>query len=130
MHDQKITNPPERGDCLIACILSVLGLPYDARGDAFRERMDQIVDANGDWIAALDCFAIGMGKRFRFDTMPSAVPPGILTIAGGASPRGCAAGHAVLVRGGGSEVVHDPHPSKAGIVGDAVSWFWFEDIAA
>jgi hypothetical protein len=129
LHDQKITEPPERGDCFIACTLAVLNLPYDDRGDALRVLMDMVVDKNENWVVAMDLFAVGLGKRFRFDTLPSAVPD-VPTIAGGTSPRGCKAGHSVVVQGGGSRVLHDPHPSRAGLVGEPHFWCWFEDLSS
>lgn len=128
--DQKVVEPPERGDCMIACVLSVLRQPYDAAGDALRDLMDKIVERKGDWLTALDAYAIGMGYRLKWATAPQDVPPGVYTIAGGPSPRGCKAGHAVVMRGAGPDVRHDPHPSRAGLSGEPDTWWWFEPITA
>lgn len=44
-------------------------------------------------------------------------------IMSGPSPRNPQVHHAVVAHG--NEIVHDPHPSRAGLVGDANEW-WYE----
>lgn len=126
--DQKVTDPADKGDCFIACILTVLGLPYDDRGDTLREEIRRLVQGRQRWTTFLEGFALGQGTLLRVDTVPEEVPADALTIAGGPSPRGCKPGHAVVMRGIGPEVLHDPHPSRAGLAGPPEEWWWFEPI--
>jgi len=56
------------------------------------------------------------------------VPADRFIIAGGDSPRGCKSGHAVIVVGPTSLAYFDPHPSRAGLSGEAQEWYWFDRI--
>lgn len=125
--DQKITEPPERGDCMIACICTVLEIPYDSTVDALREEIDRIVERRGNWFEFLRAWALGRGYTLHAETVPEKVPPFVRTIAGGESPRGCKAGHAVVCYGA-EQLLHDPHPSREGLHRSPTDWMWFEPI--
>jgi hypothetical protein len=125
--DQKVVEPPERGDCMIACICTALEIPYDATMDALRTEIDRIVARRGDWFTFVTAWALGRGYTLHVETVPENVPPFVRTIAGGPSPRGCKAGHAVVCYGH-DQLLHDPHPSRAGLSGPAEDWMWFEPI--
>lgn len=119
----------KRGDCMIACISTVFGEPYSAVYDSFHEMMNRLAESrSGAWLIALEAFAIGRGFRLKWDTVPQNVPYNAMTIAGGPSPRGCKSGHAVVMLGTGPAIIHDPHPSRAGLAGDVEEWLWFEKI--
>lgn len=122
--DQKIIEPPDRGDCMIACLATVLGEPYDERFDALREEIDRVVADRGDWLTVLQRFCKGLGVVPVIETSPDDVPRFTLAIAGGPSPRGCRVGHAVVVIDG-YRMLHDPHPSRAGLAGPIEYWIWF-----
>jgi hypothetical protein len=90
------------GNCLEACVASLLGLS-----------IEKVPDFGVDgWHAALCSFlnARGMYPLQFQSNGGDAGPPGYHII-GGQSARGP---HAVVGRG--SVIVHDPHPSRAGLV--------------
>lgn len=139
--DQKIVDPNKTGDCFYACIATVLQIPYDEKldelfnsiemetgsGSCFGEA-ESYTHAGGCWMSAVSGFAFACGYRFKMDTCPDGVPLDVHTIAGGPSPRNCKRGHAVVVRGTGPTVFHDPHPSRDGLSGPIEEWYWFEKI--
>ena len=130
--DQKITDE-RRGDCMIACIATVLGVDYDWRLDLLRESIEFLATQRqfgGRWFDYLQGWALGCGYHLRFETVPDEVPVDALTIAGGPSPRGVKAGHAVVMVGAGPKVLHDPHPSRDGLAGDPDDWMWFDRVSA
>ena len=90
-----------RGDCLRACVASILELaPLDVPDFSL---------FGWNWIQAMVLYA----------DIEVAVPGDVggYWIAGGMSPRGIQ--HAVVYLGG--EMAHDPHPSRAGLVGNVES---------
>ena len=103
------------GDCFRACVASLFDLPAltvphfvaDPRGEHCW------MHAVNEWADARDMFY----TIFRDDPI---VPPkgGALVIASGKSPRGDF-GHSVICHldYGPLRLIHDPHPSRAGIVG-------------
>ncbi len=97
------------GNCLQACVASVLDLPLDAvpHFSAFLW-----------WPEALRLWAKGEGWEVKGET--TSTVPDRLCIVGGVSPRGFA--HVVVGQHG--RVVWDPHPSRAGLttIRD-VTWF-------
>lgn len=104
------------GDCLSACIATLLDLPLDEV---------PVFVASPTWYC--DCVrwldARGLALillHFSPGTWPWHPPDNLPLIVGGQSPRG-PWGHAVvgIWRGGAMEVLHDPHPSRDGIIGDA-----------
>lgn len=78
-------------DCLRACLATVTGRSYE---DA--------PDDTGDWRA----------KAIEFINTRQTIG---LVIGIGESPRGCKGGHAIVCYPDGT-LVHDPHPSRAGVV--------------
>jgi hypothetical protein len=67
-----------------------------------------------DWFAAFVAWLRPLGfyaATFAIGTRPEDWKPAGFYILGGQSPRGS---HAVVARG--DEVVHDPHPSRAGLL--------------
>lgn len=107
---------PNEGDCLMACVASILeisladlpeirrehesdGKWYNVLQDALRLRGFAVVDLWGD-------------HHENTEKYPAISPPGY-TIAVGESPRGEGT-HAVVALDGA--IVHDPHPTRSGIV--------------
>lgn len=116
------------GDCMTACLASLLDLPYEAV-PLFRE-----IEADGSeqWFSVLWKFLKDNGYSFtgtwyhsvQLTTGPEIHPfeelrersNGVngLFLAGGPSPRFPGVSHAVLIDGYGN-LVHDPHPSRQGV---------------
>lgn len=111
--DQTRFGDPD-GNCLSACLASLLELPLDEvphfTGEGWRHRLDEWLAARGQWVLAfappepssLDDAAAWLDAAVRG-----------YAIVSGRSPRGLL--HATVWRGG--ELVHDPHPSRAGLLG-------------
>lgn len=100
--DQTVFGDPT-GNCFSACVASLLGLS-----------IEDVPWFNGhaDWYAAFRAWLRPRGYypvTFRLD---SAWRPDGYAITGGRSPR--ATSHAVVTLG--LDVVHDPHPSREGLV--------------
>ena len=106
------------GDCLSACFATVLDLPlaevpvFVAEPDYYRA-MVRWLDARGLALVMLQFF----------EGWPWIPPDNLPLIVGGPSPRGTPEtpmNHAVIAiwRGAGMEVLHDPHPSRAGLAGE------------
>ena len=92
-----------RGNCLQAAVASILDLPLAA--------VPNFMDADsahGFW-AAYEEFLRARG--FEYIELPGNHCPDCFYLASGSSPRGVK--HAVIMRDG--KLVHDPHPSRAGI---------------
>ena len=115
--DQRvIAHTPEAvGDCLSACLASVLDLSLD---DV------PVFVAEPDWYGACCRWLEARGLaliylHFAPGSWPWLPPTNLPLVVGGQSPRG-PWGHAVvgIWREGAMEVLHDPDPSRAGIVGD------------
>lgn len=115
--DQRViaSTPEAPGDCLSACVASVLDLPLDEV---------PLFAAMPDWLGAFTRWLDARGLAlvylaFGKDEWPWLPPRDLPLIVGGQSPRG-PWGHAVIGiwRDGAMEVLHDPHPSRAGILGD------------
>jgi hypothetical protein len=118
--DQEFIHKPEEGqhgDCMRACIASVLDLPI-AKVPNFAQ-----LDADGEgnyWIMLAE-FCRGHGYSFvtmqgRFVWSEDA----IYHVISGPSPRIKGGHHAVVGRNG--QVFFDPHPSRAGLAGDPDDW--------
>lgn len=105
----------DAGDCLSACLATVLDVPLDEV---------PVFVAEQDWFGSLTSWLDGRGfalvfLQFSAGSWPWIPPSGLPLVVGGPSPRG-AFGHAVVAEWGddGMRVVHDPHPSRAGLGGD------------
>lgn len=94
------------GNCLAACIASVLEVSLDSVPNYISEP---------DWEERYDDLLSGWGYRLQsltWDEITSQRLRGCWLIGGGKSPRGIE--HAVLIMDG--EIVHDPHPEGGGLV--------------
>lgn len=101
----------EKGNCYPVAIASLLGV--DAGRVPNFIRADDYVDETAAWLAerglaiiGFECNPVEHVEQWR---------DRVTTIASGRSPRGDWQ-HAVLWRGG--KLLHDPHPSGDGIVGE------------
>lgn len=122
--DQEFVHRPDigqHGDCQRAVIASLLELPII-------EVPHFLQDAQGDsvlYYEALQRFCRQHG--FVYLTVPARSgvaffgnKNNIYHEISGPSPRGNGVYHAVV--GCNGEVVHDPHPSRAGLAGDPATW--------
>lgn len=108
----------EFGDCFRACVATLLDLPA-LEVPHFCRRPDPAVQwlkRTQDWLARRGLLYV------EVNAVPWAYlqrPRRPLVIAGGKSPRG-AFGHNVVgeISRDGFRLVHDPHPSRAGLVGE------------
>ena len=108
----RFSSPGVHGNCFLACITSITGIPLEV--------IDHIDGSKQNWFQLL--YPIWWEHGFKFAgslTDPDRIlsyTPGIdgFYIVGGESPRGVAAGHAVVFKAG--EMVHDPHPDGTGIL--------------
>jgi hypothetical protein len=99
------------GNCMAACVASVLEIPLEEIPDIRGDRQYAVLAV---WLASrgLGMLSLGFDKPLPTDCK-GAWPWGTgFTIMGGKSPRGDFE-HAVIGHHG--RMVHDPHPSRAGI---------------
>jgi len=100
------------GDCYRACICSLL--------DISDEGIENFVE-NSDYPMNVVTFLNGKGFRLRHNTeQPKDIE---FYIASGISPRGVR--HSVIYSNG--QLVHDPHPSNAGVIPDLYLWLESRD---
>ena len=115
------------GDCMTACIATLLDLPYDVV--PFFSKIQQETGVN--WFQTLTEFLEDQGYEFKgsyyngpWDEL-AAISEGVggFYVAEGPSPRGpqVKGGHCIVVHGDGS-IAHDPHPSREGLVGTKSVW--------
>lgn len=117
-YDQKILSDPENnivGDCYRACLASLIPVPYDNiphfaelySHDMFREAREWLID--NYHIYTLDIYL----NDSQIDMF---IIPESNCLIFGKSPRN--GRHAVIgkVNGWGIEIIHDPHPSRAGLL--------------
>lgn len=107
------------GDCQRAVIASLLDLPIsevphflaesDRTAVGFYSLIDDFLEAHGYEMAwhATPTYHLRKGQDIYHQIS-------------GPSPRGNGTWHAVVGLNG--EIVHDPHPSKAGLAGDSSEW--------
>lgn len=126
--DQSVLRPPTDlsgppGDCFAACIASILELPLKAVPRPGVEDRYDWDKPGGYWerIGLWLCHEQGFyiletpGPHQPFVTSMSANLREEYWIACGPGPRGC--NHCVVVQG--TTMVHDPHPSREGLLRDA-----------
>lgn len=118
--DQQFVHDPENGqhgDCMRACIASLLELPI-----ADVPHFAQIdAEGKGDFWFAVTAFC--RSKGYAFVTMRGRFvwsEDPIYHVIAGPSPRGNGVYHAVVGLNG--QVHFDPHPSRAGLAGDPSGW--------
>ena len=112
--DQSVLGAPF-GNCLEACFASLVGVPIDAVPDPRRvhspARVRVAIRKRLPWIR---CWLNARGLDLAWGR---GFPPRVVArgwwIAGGPAERGH--GHAVVYAG--ALLVHDPHPSRAGLLG-------------
>lgn len=115
--------PDERGDCVRACITSILGLPIDAvpniHGEGWWDRLQEAVGKLGYAVALLDV---------RFEPPPVYWIASVPSLNLGPEPDGQEALHSVVCRG--YELVHEP--GIGGRLYDGASWtkVWNDDKVA
>ena len=105
--DQTILYEPGgtvRGNCTEAAVASLLGLPLDAVPDFRANSLQPYL-----FWSAFRRFVRSQG--FEPMMLPGDHMPDVLYLASGRSPRGVS--HMVVMREG--RLIHDPHPSRAGI---------------
>jgi len=115
--DQEFVHDPsinQHGDCFRACLASVLEMP--------REEVPHFAqEANGVahifWNNAMDWLE---ARGWEYVHSPTWKPHEWFHFISGPSPRGNGVTHMVVGLNG--EVVHDPHPSRAGLSGDRSMW--------
>lgn len=123
------TSADGRGDCLRACVASILELPIEAVPDFSADGSYTIgaiawLQARGYQVLSVQWSGDG------YDHSQYLSCPQGYAVLGGKSPRtypdGSRAGHAVVGRANGwnFRIDHDPHPSRAGIVGQVESVVW------
>lgn len=114
--DQTVVGFPG-GNCFSACVASILGLtladvPY-FMGDAPMDEPDGgWFDRFADWLEPHGFYPV----FFRLDDQGLWRPPGLHILSGRSprAPEGKDWQHSVVARR--REIVHDPHPSRAGIL--------------
>jgi len=117
--DQEFLHLPnigQQGDCLRACIAMVLELPIGVV-----PHFAQLHQESGPFWNAVYDWLEERGYSWRWLTSQNALQFGVdqCSIISGPSPRGNGY-HAVV--GVGRIIIHDPHPSRAGLSGDSATW--------
>lgn len=109
----------ERGNCYSACVASILGLPLENVPNFCAIDDDWFVKAN-EWLHE-NCGVVVLSFSGEDPLVNHQQEYGesVVYIATGRSPRGDWH-HSVLWKNGC--VLHDPHPSRAGIVGRPIEW--------
>lgn len=124
-----------RGDCLRACIASILDLAITEVPN-FIEQDDRGPSHPAlQWLERRGLAAIridwtgrsGFTSQQFFQTVPSM--DNVYCVVGGVSPRSTESAkryHAVVGRASGYkiDIVHDPHPSRAGLIGNPLFAMW------
>lgn len=104
---------PGIGNCFSACVASVLEVPLDEVPNFCEGQAADWYDRFMAWLRPRGFYAITCKIGGRPGEPDGGWYPEGIHIAGGKSPRyDCL--HAVVARG--SDVVHDPHPSRAGVL--------------
>jgi len=98
------------GNCFAACVASILEVQIDQVPDCRPQARKLWYDRLNDWLRGFDL-------QLCFGEVPPCAEA--FVIATGPGPRGCR--HAVVWRNG--KMVHDPHPSRAGL--ERMEEYWF-----
>lgn len=108
-----------RGNCLAACVASILDLDISEVPN-FRLSPDAW-ESMQEWLSlrGLCAVRVSLGSIVR-------AKPGLSCIVTGNSPRNPVL-HAVVGRWDGESavIIHDPHPEKTGLIGDALFLTFF-----
>ena len=119
------------GNCLMACVASILEVDLDALPDLFEECCTPLDDGegvtwdDGNWWDVLQQSVRAHGWEAVYRGDHPEQHPGGYAIAGGPGGRafdeqGEDVGHCVVYVDG--EMVHDPHPDKTGLSGPIEDW--------
>jgi hypothetical protein len=102
---------PPRGNCLAACVASLLELPIEEVPNFCAA--EQWLEGYISFLREHGCDLVS-NRYFPDGPFPEDLGSGIggLFIAAGQSPLGV--NHAVIIDGRGN-LIHDPHPSRAGV---------------
>lgn len=120
--DQQIMHDPDNGvygDCMRACIASLLEVSLEQVPHFYRDG-DEYFDFYLNQFLAENGLSAVSFNYFDITHAPKAVNgvTNIYYIVSGQTSRGTY--HAVI--GCNGEIVHDPHPSKTGLIGDESTW--------
>lgn len=110
---QHLHTPTTPGDCYSAVLATLLDLPLSAV-PYFAAQHQHSPHAFYD---AVETYLASQGYAVYYHATPA---PGEYHILSGTSPRDPTLHHAVVARDG--IIVHDPHPSRAGLSGDPRQW--------
>jgi hypothetical protein len=106
--DQTVMNNDEeglRGNCAQAAIASILAVPLEQVPNFI-----ELTETATEFWDAIEAFLKSHGYLVEYGS--ESYRPPIVYLASGTSPRGLA--HMVVMYG--EELLHDPHPSRAGLV--------------
>ena len=136
--DQTVVDPVI-GNCWSACLASLLEIsleevPHFATApDVWEDRQGRGVT----WLTATLDWLNSKGLKAKWKSLPEAhllpyeeynrgIPVGVPVILSGHSLRyeGCLHATIAVFDGKAFTMLHDPHPSRAGLKGDAVDVFW------
>jgi hypothetical protein len=114
LHNDEDDDAPS-GNCLQACIASILEMDIDEVPHFVERKSADWFDVMNQWlIDNAECYLLPLNQWMRDFT------PHGYALASGDSPRGIP--HSVVVCDG--VVVHDPHPSKGGILKVREYWLF------
>jgi len=117
--DQEHLHDPENGsvgDCFRACLASLLEVPIAA--------VPHFALLGSRWQRVLDGYLAGLSREIEW---AEGVPPDdVWAIATVQSPRSSDVKHSVIWRNG--QIVHDPHPSRAGGEGPLDYFYLIPDL--
>ena len=100
----------QNGNCLQACIASLLDKPLD--------EVVHFIDCD-DWYKALELYMMREGYYTMLDNCVECYPEYTYYLAWGYSPRGIM--HSVVYKDG--ELAHDPHPDNTGLEPTQIVYF-------
>ena len=119
-YDQEMLHDPangKHGDCVRAVVRTLLQKDLE---DAPHPINLKTGDWNDEWLDYLDENNIEIRYHFlREDKDDSHIPE--ICMASGMTERGV--NHAVVYDRINQKVIHDPHPSRAGLI--SVKWYWW-----
>lgn len=115
---EAVNNGRPAGDCLRACIATVLGYELD-NVPHFVQYVEHPAGSPSLWWWALVgfCHVAGWEIIYEPDAFIDSLPQG-WALAEGLSPRG----HQHVCVAWNGEVVHDPHPSRSGLT-EITGWY-------
>jgi hypothetical protein len=111
----------EHGNCMQACVASILELPLEDVPNFMQDGPDQFNFHLDKFCLSLNLTTLDVVlENNNLDLIENCY-----VIATGKSPRGTEAKHRHAVVWFNGEIIHDPHPSRSGLVGDPESYTLF-----